>query len=51
MPLIRCDCGRIIQAETSEELVEAMVRHLADAHPDLPAPPSRADVLAMVQET
>ena len=49
--LIRCECGWECRAETGDEIVAAMERHVVDDHPDLPCPPSRADVLAMADET
>jgi hypothetical protein len=48
--VIRCECGWELHAENSEELVSAMERHVAEQHPDVAAPPSRADVLAMAEE-
>jgi len=46
----RCECGWELRAESRDALVAAMERHLAEEHPDLPAPASRADLLAMVEE-
>jgi hypothetical protein len=48
--VIRCECGWECRRESSDELVRAMLAHLAEAHPDLPTPPSAADVLAMAEE-
>jgi predicted small metal-binding protein len=48
---IRCDCGWEADAESDELLVAAMLRHLADAHPDLANAPSAADLLAMAEES
>ena len=47
---IRCECGWQFSAESGDELVAAMNRHVADAHPDLPSPPAPDDVLAMAEE-
>jgi hypothetical protein len=48
--VIRCECGWEFRADTGDELVNAMERHVAEQHPDLPSPPSPADVLAMAEE-
>ena len=48
--VIRCECGWEWRGESSDDLVRAMLAHLAEDHPDLPAPPSSADVLAMAEE-
>jgi hypothetical protein len=51
MWMIGCECGWTFRSVSSDELVAAMQRHVTDAHPELPKPPSRADVLAMAEET
>jgi hypothetical protein len=51
MWMIGCECGWTFRSVSSDELVAAMQRHVANAHPELPEPPSRADVLAMAEET
>ena len=48
---IRCDCGWKVHAESDELLIAAMLRHLADDHPDLASAPSLADLLAMAEES
>jgi hypothetical protein len=48
--VIRCECGWELSAETSAELVAAMERHVAAAHPDLEQPPQPSDVLAMIEQ-
>ena len=48
--VIKCECGWELCAETGAELVAAMERHVAEKHPDVAAPPSPADVLAMAEE-
>jgi hypothetical protein len=40
-----------LQADTREEAAAAMERHVAEEHPDLASMPSRADLLAMVEES
>jgi hypothetical protein len=48
--VIRCECGWELSAETSADLVAAMERHVAAAHPELAQPPQPSDLLAMIEE-
>ena len=48
--VIRCECGWESSATSTDEAVAAMKQHVADAHPDLPAPPTPADLRAMAEE-
>jgi hypothetical protein len=48
--VIRCECGWSVEADSPEEAADAMRRHVADEHPDLPSPPSSADLRAMAEE-
>jgi hypothetical protein len=49
--LIRCECGWSVEADSRERAAAAMERHVAEEHPDLPSPPSRADLFAMAEES
>ncbi len=48
--VIRCECGWECTTDSRDELVAAMQRHIVAEHPGLPEPPSRTDILAMVEE-
>jgi hypothetical protein len=48
--VIRCECGWECSAGSREEAVAAMRLHVAAEHPDLPAPPTPADLRAMAEE-
>ena len=48
--VIRCECGWTCTAASREEVVAEMQRHLAAEHPDLAAPPTPGDLLAMAEE-
>ena len=48
--LINCECGRVIRADTEDEIVVAVEQHVAEDHPDLIGKLSRADILAMSEE-
>ncbi len=47
--LITCECGECLKAESPDELVDAMLRHLEAAHPQLAGAPLPGDLLAMVE--
>lgn len=47
--LITCECGDCLRAESPDQLVAAMQRHLEVAHPAIAGAPLPADLLAMVE--
>ena len=47
--LITCECGDCLKADSPDELVGAMLRHLDVAHPQIAGAPLPADLLAMVE--
>ena len=49
--LINCECGRVVRAETEDEIVAAVEQHVAEDHPDLVGKLSRQDILGMSEET
>jgi predicted small metal-binding protein len=49
--VINCECGEVVRAETDDELVEKVERHLGESHPELVGKLSRDDVLGMAEET
>jgi len=48
--VINCECGEVVRAESDDELVATVERHVGEAHPDLVGKLSRDDVLAMAEE-
>lgn len=48
--VINCECGEVVRAETDNELVQKVERHVGQAHPELVGKLSREDVLAMAEE-
>lgn len=48
--VINCECGETVRAETDDELVQKVERHVGEAHPELVGKMSREDVLAMAEE-
>jgi hypothetical protein len=48
--VIRCECGWQCCAASRDEAVVEIEQHVADEHPDLPAPPIPSDLLAMAEE-
>lgn len=50
MPMVmNCECGEVTSAETEDELIASVERHLAEQHPDLVGKFSREDILAMAE--
>jgi len=49
--VINCECGEVIQAESDDELVSKVELHVGEAHPELAGKMSRADILAMTEES
>ena len=47
---INCECGQVVHADSDDELVEKVSRHVESDHPDLVGKLSRDDILAMAQE-
>ncbi|HKT43853.1 MAG TPA: DUF1059 domain-containing protein [Gaiellaceae bacterium] len=48
--VINCECGETVRADSDDELVDKVQRHVADAHPELVGKMSREDVLAMAEQ-
>jgi predicted small metal-binding protein len=49
--VINCECGEVIRAESDDELVSKVERHVGEAHPELVGKMSREDILAMAEQT
>ena len=47
--IMSCECGEVARAETEDELVATVERHVAEQHPDLVGKFSRDDILAMAE--
>jgi predicted small metal-binding protein len=48
--VINCECGEVVRADSDDELVQQVERHVAEAHPELAGKLSREDVLGMAEE-
>jgi predicted small metal-binding protein len=48
--VINCECGEVVRAETDDELVQKVGRHVEEAHPELVGKLGREDVLGMAEE-
>jgi predicted small metal-binding protein len=48
--VINCECGEVIRADSDDELVTKVNRHVRDAHPELVGKMSREDILAMAEQ-
>jgi len=49
--VINCECGETVRADSDDELVQKVERHVGQAHPELAGKMSRDDILAMAEET
>ena len=48
--LINCECGRVVKADTEDEIVAKVEQHVAEDHPELVGKLSRDDIVAMSEE-
>jgi predicted small metal-binding protein len=48
--IINCECGEVLRAESDDDLVQKVERHVDEAHPELVGKMSRDDILAMAEE-
>jgi predicted small metal-binding protein len=48
--VINCECGEVVRAESDDELVRKVERHVGDAHPELVGKLGREDILGMAEE-
>jgi hypothetical protein len=47
--MVTCECGEVAHAETEDELIASVERHVGEQHPDLVGAFSREDILAMAE--
>jgi predicted small metal-binding protein len=47
--VINCECGEVVRADTDDELVQKVERHVGESHPELVGKMSREDVLGMAE--
>ena len=50
MKVMHCPCGKDVEGETDDALVENVEAHVADAHPELVGKYSREDILSMAHD-
>jgi predicted small metal-binding protein len=48
--VINCECGEVVRAESDDELVAKVERHVGEAHPELVGNLGREDILGMAEE-
>ena len=48
--LIKCECGHIARGETIDEVIQDLVEHMRQDHPDLAGKVSREDMLSWIEE-
>jgi hypothetical protein len=47
--ILTCECGEVARAETEDELIAVVERHVAEQHPELVGRFSREDILGMAE--
>lgn len=47
--MITCECGAVARAETEDELVGVVERHVEEQHPDMVGRLSREQILQMAE--
>jgi predicted small metal-binding protein len=47
--MITCECGQVARAETDEELITAVERHVQEQHPEMVGRLSREQILGMAE--
>jgi predicted small metal-binding protein len=47
--MITCECGEVARAETDEELISAVERHVKEQHPEMVGRLSREQILGMAE--
>ena len=50
MKVVSCPCGKSVEAETDDQLVENVEAHIKTDHPDMVGKYSREQILGMAQE-
>ncbi len=50
MKVIHCHCGADVQAESEDELVAEVEKHVQERHPELVGQMSREQILGMAHE-
>ena len=48
--VIHCQCGTDVRAETDDELVTEVGRHISERHPELEGKMTREQILEMAHE-
>jgi hypothetical protein len=50
MKVVHCPCGKDVEGETDDALVENVEAHVAADHPDMVGKYSRVDILSMAHD-
>ncbi|HEX5799007.1 MAG TPA: DUF1059 domain-containing protein [Gaiellaceae bacterium] len=49
--VINCECGEVVRADSDDELVGKVERHVGESHPELVGKMTRDDILGMAEES
>ena len=47
---LSCECGFSVRADSDDELVDKVEKHMTEVHPDLVGHVTRDEILAMAEE-
>lgn len=47
--MMTCECGEVARAETDEELISAVERHVKEQHPEMVGQLTREQILGMAE--
>ena len=50
MKAVHCPCGKVVEAETDDDLVKNVEQHIQESHPEQAGKYSRDEILAMAHE-
>jgi hypothetical protein len=50
MKVVHCPCGKTVEAETEDAIVEKVEAHVAADHPEMVGKYSREDILSMAHD-
>jgi len=50
MKAVHCPCGKVVEAETDDELVSQVQQHVREDHPELESEYTREKILSLAHE-
>ena len=50
MKAVHCPCGKVVEAETDDDLVSQVQQHVREDHPELESEYTREKILSLAEE-